>query len=70
MVSSGIFAACQWGVNLKDGGWIKRAQVVIVMKDKDRFDAFKYQQDLSSKIWIALVSVLLVLYFWKDIAKT
>jgi len=38
--------------------------------DKDRFEAFKYQQDLSSKIWIALVSVLLMLYFWKDIART
>lgn len=37
--------------------------------DKDRFDAFKYQQDLSSKIWIAAVSILLMLYFWKDIAR-
>ena len=40
------------------------------MADKDRFEAFKYQQDLSSKIWLALVSVLLMLYFWKDIART
>jgi len=27
----------------------------------------KTQQDLSSKIWIATASALLILYFWKDI---
>ena len=37
--------------------------------DKDKLDTFKYEQDLSSKIWLALVSVLLILYFWKDLGR-
>ncbi len=35
--------------------------------DKDKLDSLKTQQDLSSKIWIAAASILLILYFWKDI---
>lgn|ERR1700731_1317113 len=35
--------------------------------DKDKLEALKTQQDLSSKIWIATASALLILYFWKDI---
>jgi hypothetical protein len=31
------------------------------------FDVFKHGQDVSAKIWIAVSSVLLVLYFGKDI---
>jgi hypothetical protein len=31
------------------------------------FESFKYGQDVSSKIWIAVVSALLILYFGKDI---
>jgi hypothetical protein len=27
----------------------------------------KYVQDLAAKLWLALVSALLVLYFWKDL---
>jgi len=34
---------------------------------KPDFESFKYGQDASSKIWIATASVLLVLYFGKDI---
>lgn len=33
------------------------------------FDRFKYNQDLASKIWLALVSVLLILYFGKDLIR-
>ena len=36
-------------------------------QDKDKLESLKTQQDLSSKIWIAAASVLLILYFWKDI---
>jgi hypothetical protein len=35
---------------------------------KNDFDSFKYGQDLSSKIWISVVSALLVLYFGKDLS--
>ena len=37
--------------------------------EQSKLDRFKYQQDLSSKIWLAAVSVLLILYFWKDIGR-
>jgi hypothetical protein len=37
--------------------------------DKDSLEAFKYQQDVSSKIWLATVSVLLIFYFHKDIGR-
>jgi hypothetical protein len=33
----------------------------------EKLDELKTQQDLSSKIWIATTSALLILYFWKDI---
>jgi hypothetical protein len=33
----------------------------------DAWDEFKYAQDVSSKIWLAATSALLLLYFWKDI---
>jgi hypothetical protein len=36
---------------------------------KENLEEFKYQQDVSSKIWLAAVSVLLILYFWKDIGR-
>jgi hypothetical protein len=36
---------------------------------KDKLDRFKYQQDLASKIWLAVVSALLILYFWKDLGR-
>ena len=38
--------------------------------DSDERDRFKYGQDLSAKIWLAVVSVLLILYFWKDLGKS
>ena len=31
------------------------------------FDMFKYGQDVSAKIWLAVVAALFVLYFHKDI---
>jgi hypothetical protein len=31
------------------------------------FDRFKYLQDVSSKVWLAAVTVLLMLYFDKDL---
>jgi hypothetical protein len=31
------------------------------------FDEFKYGQDISSKVWIAVSTALLILYFGKDI---
>ena len=34
---------------------------------KSRFERLKYGQDISSKIWIAVSTVLLMLYFGKDI---
>jgi hypothetical protein len=41
------------------------------LKDKtktpDDFDLFKYGQDVSAKIWLAVISALLALYFLKDI---
>jgi len=36
-------------------------------ENQRRLDDLKTQQDLSSKIWIAATSALLILYFWKDI---
>lgn len=35
--------------------------------DSDKLNELKTQQDLSSKIWVAATSVLLILYFWKDL---
>ena len=35
--------------------------------EKYKFERYKYGIDVSSKIWIALVSVLFVLYFGKDL---
>ena len=32
-------------------------------------DLFKYGQDVSSKIWLAVSTVLLALYFGKDFWK-
>jgi hypothetical protein len=43
--------------------WERRKE----LKDDGEFARFKYNQDLASKIWLALVSVLLVLYFGKDL---
>jgi len=31
------------------------------------FELFKYGQDLSAKIWLAIVSSTFVIFFWKDI---
>lgn len=36
---------------------------------EDALNAFKYQQDLASKIWLAAVSALLILYFSKDLGR-
>jgi hypothetical protein len=36
-------------------------------KKPDDFDMFKYGQEVSAKIWLAVVSALLALYFLKDI---
>jgi len=38
--------------------------------NSDELDQFKYGQDFSSKIWLAAVSVLLILYFSKDLGRT
>jgi hypothetical protein len=38
--------------------------------DGDKLVSFKYQQDLSSRIWLAVVSVLVILYFWKDLGRS
>jgi len=35
--------------------------------EKDVADRFKYNQDLASKVWIAIAAALLVLYFGKEI---
>jgi len=35
--------------------------------DKPDWDNFKYGQEVSSKIWLALVTALTILYFGKDI---
>jgi len=37
--------------------------------ESKEFDRLKYGQDLSSKIWLAAVSLLLILYFSKDIHR-
>jgi hypothetical protein len=34
---------------------------------KPDWDSFKYGQDVSSKVWLALVTTLTILYFGKDI---
>ena len=44
--------------------WARSSDV----EDDRQFDRLKYNQELASKIWLALVSVLLLLYFGKDIA--
>lgn len=33
------------------------------------FERFKYAQELASKIWLSVVTVLLVLYFGKDLVN-
>ena len=33
----------------------------------ENFELFKYGQDLSAKIWLAIVSSTFVIFFWKDI---
>jgi len=33
----------------------------------ENFELFKYGQDVSAKIWLAIVSSALVIFFWKDI---
>jgi hypothetical protein len=38
-------------------------------QDDHSFERFKYTQDLASKIWLAMVTVLLILYFGKDLAS-
>jgi hypothetical protein len=35
--------------------------------EKPDWDSFKYGQDMSAKIWLALVTALTILYFGKDI---
>ena len=35
--------------------------------DPDDLDSFKYGQDISSKIWLAAITALTILYFGKDI---
>ena len=35
--------------------------------DPDDLDSFKYGQDISSKIWLATITALTILYFGKDI---
>jgi|SRR5580692_9036221 hypothetical protein len=40
-----------------------------LLEDDREFERFKYTQDLASKIWLALVTVLLILYFGKDLAS-
>ena|SRR5437660_1200 len=34
---------------------------------KLNFEYYKHQQDISSKVWLALVTVLTILYFGKDL---
>jgi hypothetical protein len=36
-------------------------------RGRTSFEAFKYGQDISSKIWLAVVTALTALYFGKDI---
>jgi hypothetical protein len=36
---------------------------------KQRLDEYKHGVDVSSKIWLALVTVLLAMYFGKDFAR-
>jgi hypothetical protein len=33
----------------------------------ENFELFKYGQDVSAKIWLAIVSATFVIFFWKDI---
>ena len=33
----------------------------------ENFELFKYGQDLSAKIWLAIVSSTFAIFFWKDI---
>lgn len=35
--------------------------------DAEKFERFKYGQDISSKIWLAVSTSLLMLYFGKDL---
>lgn len=36
-------------------------------KKREYWEKFKYGQDIASKIWLALVSALTILYFGKDL---
>jgi hypothetical protein len=39
-----------------------------IQESKENFDRFKYGQELASRLWVALGSALLILFFGKDIA--
>jgi hypothetical protein len=50
--------------------WLEYYYVYKPPKDarpRDDFESFKYGQDISSKIWLSVVSALLILYFGKDL---
>jgi hypothetical protein len=36
---------------------------------RPEFEAFKYGQDVSSRVWIATTSTLGLLYFWNDLKR-
>jgi hypothetical protein len=46
--------------------WIEYFGIYTEKKPGD-FDRFKYGQDISSKVWLAVSTALLILYFGKDI---
>jgi hypothetical protein len=48
--------------------WLEYFGIYRYRRDaKESFEYFKYAQDISSKLWLALVTVLTVLYFGKDL---
>jgi hypothetical protein len=65
------FFRAGWVVgSLEEISWF----LIIYLKDyhsdetvPENFELFKYGQDLSAKIWLAIVSSTFVIFFWKDI---
>lgn len=53
-----------WRVDKKEGRMDKRDD-----PDNLSLEEFNTYQDLSSKIWVAVASALLLLYFWQNIKR-
>lgn len=50
--------------------WAQAADPALAAHVAEMFDRFKYGQEVASKTWLALVTLLTGLYFGKDFSLT